>query len=628
VYGQKSFDANLTLNGTNRNANTLSEPTEIAIDPHGGIYICDFGNFRIMHYSGTNTTPDRVLGQNGSFTVAVTAPDPFLQPSAIAVDASGDLYEVDRGVDRVVQHFKDGMGKPDRVYGQVFNAPQTQSVVNPRDVAIDPNGGIYVANDGFVVHFSGTSTKSDRSFGPMVGPIDAATGNSNFGILATIAIAADANNVYVADGFSRVAHLSGTSGTPDRFYGKPQDLTNMTSPSGLAVDPAGGVYVAETTKNRVVHYSGASTTPDRVYGAGSTPSPGAAIPSQPAPIAVPTPVPAPAPVAAAPASGTPDWSNILFNEHDGRISAGACEKPDPRGLGRTICVNYKYAALDQVTYADMLGDGGLEAVIPLDSGGPLGADSSIVYRLDGPRPRLVIPDGPGGIVNVDASSGLLFSAAPDPSSGCASLDCSKGLVRTIYKLVGDLLVLQGTCTYMPDPNNPRVGQGDCGPVAAPTADAPPQPSDTAATPTNDTVAPPTPGADASGAPDVLTDGVRADILAAIDRANTAWAQAGSTLDASVLDGNLADSELADDLAELANLQRLGQMKKSVNQGFSVTSVTLDGPGAATVKTHETWAADIYSLGGQLLQRTPPATYDETYSVAFQDGGWIVTRNEV
>jgi hypothetical protein len=81
-----------------------------------------------------------------------------------------------------------------------------------------------------------------------------------------------------------------------------------------------------------------------------------------------------------------------------------------------------------------------------------------------------------------------------------------------------------------------------------------------------------------------------------------------------------------DLAELDNLRRLGQTRNNVNQAFAVTGVTLDAPGVATVRTHETWYAETYSSGGQLLQRTPPVTYDETYTVEFQDGGWIVTQN--
>ena len=47
----------------------------------------------------------------------------------------------------------------------------------------------------------------------------------------------------------------------------------------------------------------------------------------------------------------------------------------------------------------------------------------------------------------------------------------------------------------------------------------------------------------------------------------------------------------------------------------------------------TWSspqyAEIYgAASGNLLQRTPTVSYDETYIVEYQNGGWIVTDNEV
>jgi hypothetical protein len=130
-----------------------------------------------------------------------------------------------------------------------------------------------------------------------------------------------------------------------------------------------------------------------------------------------------------------------------------------------------------------------------------------------------------------------------------------------------------------------------------------------------------------GLPDALTDGVRADILAAIDRANAAWANAGRSLDTAQLTGNVADRALSDDLAEIADLRSRGQTRNNVNTAFSVSGVSLSGPGQAVVHTHETWSAEIYA-GRTLLQRTPAATYNETYTVEFRDNVWIVTSNDL
>jgi hypothetical protein len=130
------------------------------------------------------------------------------------------------------------------------------------------------------------------------------------------------------------------------------------------------------------------------------------------------------------------------------------------------------------------------------------------------------------------------------------------------------------------------------------------------------------------APDTLTDEVRADILAAVDRANAAWAASSETLDASGLSAGVAGQELADDQAELDGLRGQGRTRKNLNTAFSVTEVTLDAPGHALVRTHETWYAEIYDRNsGRLLQRTPSTSYDETYTVEYLSGGWIVTKND-
>jgi hypothetical protein len=135
--------------------------------------------------------------------------------------------------------------------------------------------------------------------------------------------------------------------------------------------------------------------------------------------------------------------------------------------------------------------------------------------------------------------------------------------------------------------------------------------------------------DGSGLPETLTDGVRADVLAAVNRANGAWTSASQTLDPSGLSGAVAGDELASDLAELDALRAQHQRKNNVNTAFSVLDMSLDAPGHAVVHTSETWYAETYDLTtGRLVQRTAPGTYTETYSVSYIDGGWIVTLNQL
>jgi hypothetical protein len=83
------------------------------------------------------------------------------------------------------------------------------------------------------------------------------------------------------------------------------------------------------------------------------------------------------------------------------------------------------------------------------------------------------------------------------------------------------------------------------------------------------------------------------------------------------------------MAALDKLRQQGQRRINVNTAFGVTGVTLDAPGRATVSTNETWYAEIYDgANGRLVQRTPPSTYDETYTVEYLNGSWIVTKNDL
>jgi len=154
--------------------------------------------------------------------------------------------------------------------------------------------------------------------------------------------------------------------------------------------------------------------------------------------------------------------------------------------------------------------------------------------------------------------------------------------------------------------------------------ATPAPPDASAQP-----APPPNAPSAPSVPDTLTDTARSDILAAVDRANAGWQTARATLDTSALIDAVAGPELRNDVVEIDKLRNQGRIERSTNTAFTVTGITLDAPGHATVHTTETWSAEIgTSPNGRVVQRVPPTTYSETYRLEYLDGRWIVTLNEL
>ena len=145
-----------------------------------------------------------------------------------------------------------------------------------------------------------------------------------------------------------------------------------------------------------------------------------------------------------------------------------------------------------------------------------------------------------------------------------------------------------------------------------------------------TATPPSPpaavAAPAAPAPDALTESMRADILAAVDRGNAAWTAAQQSLDPADLQSALTGQELSADSSQLAQFRSAGQRKKPVNTAFTVLDVSLDSPTQSTVHTHETWSDAVYnSTTGALIRQDPPTNYSETYTVDLIDGQWTVSQ---
>lgn len=191
-------------------------------------------------------------------------------------------------------------GSGDRVYGQDDDSTNSAnqggvsatSLSAPESVALDSDGGLYVADadNNRVLHYPAASTTADRVYGqpdfagntPNNGGVSAESLNCQGGLRDEVAcgIALDpTGGLYVADSNNnRVLHYSGTSTAADRVYGQGGDFgvralnsggvsaMSLYGPEAEAVDHAGGLYIADSNNNRVLHYSGANTVADRVYG--------------------------------------------------------------------------------------------------------------------------------------------------------------------------------------------------------------------------------------------------------------------------------------------------------------------------------------------------------------------------
>jgi sugar lactone lactonase YvrE len=285
TWGRTSLE-DYRANDNGFSPTTLQNPSSIALDSSGNLYIVDNvnndGSFsqlnnRILKFPGANTTANDVWGQTslyrGRSTFQVNATS-FQYPESVAIDNNGNIYVSDRDANRVL-YFPAGSKTATRVYGQPdFTSSGSGIGFNqlrePKGIVLDAAGNLYVAdsrNDRVLYFALDGNTTPDRVYTATVG------GGRQLNSPNDVEV--DPNGgIYVVDASNnRVVHYPGTSTTADRVYGQPDFLgsqgsygpNRLDNPSAVSAD-LNGVYIADTDNNRVLHFQGASTTPDRVYG--------------------------------------------------------------------------------------------------------------------------------------------------------------------------------------------------------------------------------------------------------------------------------------------------------------------------------------------------------------------------
>jgi sugar lactone lactonase YvrE len=241
-------------------AGELNMPNGVAVDASGNVYIADSGNARIRKVSnGAIATvaggASVSFGDNGPATGAA-----LYQPSGVAVDASGDVYIVDY-FDNAIRKVSNGVITTFAGNGTFGysgdNGPATSAALNqPYGVAVDASGNVYIAdtNNSVVRKVSG-------------GVISTIAGNGKYGysgdngpaasaqLCAPTGVAVDtAGNVYIADNncsaIRKVSNgiITTFAGNGTRGYSLdngPAASTQLNSPIAVAVDASGDVYIAD-----------------------------------------------------------------------------------------------------------------------------------------------------------------------------------------------------------------------------------------------------------------------------------------------------------------------------------------------------------------------------------------------
>jgi len=259
---------------------SLSDPQGLAVDAAGNVYISDTGNHRvrkipastglIVTIAGNGT--GGLSGDSGPATAAS-----LNSPRGIAFDGAGRLYIADRNNNRIRRVDAAGTvstfaGTGSAGYSGDGGTANFASFSLPQDVALDSAGNLYIADtdnqrirrvvaDGTVRLVAGNGS---ATFAGDSGPATQASLNSPTGVAVD-----SSGNLYIADSQNHRIRKIDTAGTittiagngTATFAGDGSAATqaSLSSPAGVSPDSSGNLYIADTSNNRIRKVSGSGS---------------------------------------------------------------------------------------------------------------------------------------------------------------------------------------------------------------------------------------------------------------------------------------------------------------------------------------------------------------------------------
>jgi sugar lactone lactonase YvrE len=301
VFGQGGSFTTKTINFGGVSVNGLFAPSAVALDGANNLYVKDGLNNRVLKYNGplSNQLPDLVLGQPDFTHDAANEVDggAFLGPNGVAIDTSVSpprIWVADTLNNRVLGYnnaaaFINGaqanvvLGQKDftGVNESGGGATPATGFDEPYGVAVDKLGHLYVLDSAHdrVLGYKLPITVNGQAPKMVFGEPDFATASCNYtgtrdnkGMCFPQGIAVDpSGNLFVGDTSNdRVLEYnapfsSGNDNLPDHVFGPPDFVSDgcafpptassICSPTGVASDAAGNIYIADTGDNRVVEFN-------------------------------------------------------------------------------------------------------------------------------------------------------------------------------------------------------------------------------------------------------------------------------------------------------------------------------------------------------------------------------------
>ena len=260
----------------------LSNPTGVAVDRAGNIYMADSSNHRIRMVTKSTDIMTTVAGydrykSHGRSGDGGPATSTWLYyPTGVALDASGNIYIADsfnrriRMVTKSTGIISTVAGTARTYFDRADGGLATLADLRyPTGVALDASGNIYIADSGedrirmvtrssgIITTVAGNGTYRNAGYSGDGGQATSAKLGSPSGVFVDAS-----GNIYIAISFNSCIRMvmnstgiittvagngiSGYSGD-----GGPATSAALRCPAGVAVDRSGNIYIADTDNNRI-----------------------------------------------------------------------------------------------------------------------------------------------------------------------------------------------------------------------------------------------------------------------------------------------------------------------------------------------------------------------------------------
>lgn len=291
--------ANTGNNNATGSAATFDAPAGVAVDSSGNVYVAEYGNNDIRKITPNGVVTlfagSSVGGSAGQGRVNATgSAASFWEPTGIAIDSAGNLYVADEANNEIRMITPAGVvslfaGSAAGTSGNANGTGSGATFSAPNGIAIDSAGNLWVTDSlnneirkittpGAVVTTPYGSTTAGRTN---------AVGNAaTFNDPTAIAVDPVSGNLFVADRMNNeIREINVSTNAVSLFAGSSSGAVGSSNtgtgtfnlPSGVAFDSAGNLYVADSSNNEirmitpavvVTTYAG-STTPGFQNGSSS-----------------------------------------------------------------------------------------------------------------------------------------------------------------------------------------------------------------------------------------------------------------------------------------------------------------------------------------------------------------------